>query len=42
MDETILLIERRAWWPAIWNLGSQLVGVAVAAGGWLLAAAVSA
>ena len=31
------LIERRAWWDAIWNLTSLLAGVEAAAAGWLLA-----
>lgn len=37
MYETLQLIERRAWWEASWNLCGQLVGVAAAACGWLLA-----
>lgn len=37
MFETLQLVERRAWWEALWNLSSQIVGVAAAAGGWLLA-----
>ena len=35
--ETVQLVERRAWWEAGWNLSSQVVGVAVAGAGWLLA-----
>ena len=35
--ETVQLVERRAWWEAAWNLSSQVVGVAVAGAGWLLA-----
>jgi len=37
MYETLQLMERRAWWDAIWNLTSLLAGVAAAAAGWLLA-----
>lgn len=36
MYETVQLIERRAWWEALWNLSSQVVGVAVAGFGWVL------
>jgi CrcB protein len=35
--ETLQLVERRAWWEALWNLSSLTVGVAAAAGGWLVA-----
>lgn len=37
MYETLQLMRRRAWWEASWNLCSQVVGVAVAAVGWLIA-----
>lgn len=37
MYETLALLERRAWSEALWNLGSQVVGVAAAASGWLVA-----
>jgi CrcB protein len=38
MYETLQLLERRAWWPALWNLASLGVGVGAAALGWWLAA----
>lgn len=38
MFETLALLERGAWRPALWNLTTQVVGVAAAGGGWLLAA----
>jgi CrcB protein len=34
--ETLQLVERRAWWEALWNLASFVFGVAAAAGGWLV------
>lgn len=36
MFETFALIEEGAWAEAAWNLSSQLVGLAIAAGGWFL------
>ena len=41
MYETLQLIERRAWWEALWNLTSQVIGVAAAACGWLLSTLVT-
>jgi CrcB protein len=34
--ETLQLVERRAWWPALWNLASVVAGVVAAALGWWL------
>lgn len=38
MYETLQLIERRAWWEAMWNLATLIVGIAAASVGWQLAA----
>jgi CrcB protein len=35
--ETLQLVERRAWWEALWNLSSLMFGIVAAGGGWLVA-----